>query len=131
MLIPENGRFPAAERTVDMAKRIVGTTPGENGFRMPAEFEERSQVWMIWPERTDNWRSGAKPAQEAFCRVAEAVTDDAWGGLADGLYFPWANDDLIAREIVGVYTKEIAFGGGSIHCVTQQQPRGAGKGSAQ
>jgi agmatine deiminase len=28
---------------------------------------------MAWPERPDNWRLGAKPAQEAFAAVAEAI----------------------------------------------------------
>lgn len=28
---------------------------------------------MLWPERTDNWRAGAKPAQAAFTAVAEAI----------------------------------------------------------
>jgi agmatine deiminase len=28
---------------------------------------------MIWPERTDNWRLGAKPAQAAFAAVAAAI----------------------------------------------------------
>jgi agmatine deiminase len=40
---------------------------------MPAEFERHSGCWMLWPERTDNWRDGAKPAQAAFAAVAEAV----------------------------------------------------------
>ena len=112
---------------------------------------------MIWPERPDNWRQGAKPAQKAFTEVAIAIakhtpvtmlvnnsqyancrarlpehirvvemsSDDswcrdcgptfvindkgeirgvdwifnAWGGLVDGLYFPWANDDAMAQKI--------------------------------
>ena len=28
------------------------------------------------------------------------------------------------REVVGVQTREVAFGGGNIHCITQQQPAG-------
>lgn len=28
---------------------------------------------MLWPERTDNWRAGAKPAQAAFAAVAAAI----------------------------------------------------------
>ena len=53
-----------------MAKRIIGSTPKADGYRMPAEFEPQDGVWMLWPERNDNWRSGAKPAQETFCQVA-------------------------------------------------------------
>ncbi|MGN6256616.1 MAG: agmatine deiminase [Solirubrobacterales bacterium] len=49
------------------------TIPAEDGFRMPGEFEPHSGCWMAWPERTDNWRLGAKPAQEAFAAVAEAI----------------------------------------------------------
>lgn len=51
----------------------LASTPAEDGFRMPAEFEPHSGCWMIWPERPDNWRLGAKPAQEAFAAVAEAI----------------------------------------------------------
>jgi agmatine deiminase len=40
---------------------------------MPAEFERHSGCWMLWPERTDNWREGAKPAQAAFAAVAAAI----------------------------------------------------------
>lgn len=56
-----------------MAKRIEGTTPKQDGFRMPGEFEEQEQIWMLWPERPDNWRNGAKPAQKAFVNVATAI----------------------------------------------------------
>lgn len=40
---------------------------------MPGEFEPHAGCWMAWPERTDNWRLGAKPAQRAFAAVAEAI----------------------------------------------------------
>lgn len=162
-----------------MAKRIIGSTPKEDGFRMPAEFEEQDGIFMIWPERPDNWRNGAKPAQEAFLNVAEEIskfenvtmcvsnaqfanarqrlspeirvvemsnddawvrdcgptfliddkggiravdwTFNAWGGLYDGLYFPWANDDQVAQKIcelenVDSYrTDDFVLEGGSIH----------------
>ena len=162
-----------------MSKRILDTTPAQDGFRMPGEYEPQEKVWMIWPERPDNWRNGAKPAQTAFANVAKAISkftpmnvlvsnaqyancravlpddirviemsnDDAWvrdcgpsfvindngelrgndwafnawGGLIDGLYFPWANDDMIARKIceleyVDSYrTEEFVLEGGSIH----------------
>lgn len=162
-----------------MAKRITNSTPKKDGYYMPAEFAPQDGVFMIWPERPDNWRCGAKPAQRAFADVARAIarfepvtmlvsagqfqnaraklppevrviectTDDAWvrdcgptflidgkggrraadwtfnawGGLFDGLYFPWANDDQVARkicELVGAdsyRTERFVLEGGSIH----------------
>ena len=45
-----------------MPCRITDRTPKQDGFFMPAEFSPIRQVWMLWPERPDNWRDGAKPA---------------------------------------------------------------------
>lgn len=58
-----------------MAKRVYGTTPREDGFRWPGEFEHQKGVWMIWPERPDVWRDGGKPAQKAYKAVAEAISN--------------------------------------------------------
>lgn len=52
---------------------ILDTTPRADGFRMPAEWEPHARTWMLWPERPDNWRLGAKPAQAAFVAVAHAI----------------------------------------------------------
>jgi agmatine deiminase len=52
----------------------IKSTPAADGFRMPGEFEPHEGCWMIWPERTDNWRLGAKPAEKAFVDVAEAIS---------------------------------------------------------
>ena len=138
--------------------RRIESTPRKDGFRMPGEFEPQKRVWMIWPERPDNWRDGGKPAQEAYRDVAMAISQytpvtmcvssyqfencrnmlpdnirvvemsnndawmrdcgpifvkndktseirlvdfdfNAWGGLVDGLYFPWDKDDVIPRKI--------------------------------
>ncbi|MBP2623854.1 agmatine deiminase [Streptococcus oricebi] len=167
-----------------MAKRITHTSPKQDGFRMPGEFEEQKQIWMLWPWRNDNWRLGAKPAQKAFLDVARAISEfepvslcvpphqyenalarvaavndyenirviemtnddswirdsgptflvndrgdlravdwdfNAWGGLVDGLYFPWDQDSLVARkvcELEGVdsyKTEGFVLEGGSIH----------------
>jgi agmatine deiminase len=51
----------------------LSSTPAADGYRMPGEFEAHSGCWMAWPERPDNWRLGAKPAQEAYAAVAEAI----------------------------------------------------------
>lgn len=161
-----------------MAKRI-NSTPKKDGFRMPGEFEPQEQIFMIWPDRPDNWRNGGKPAQEAFKNVAVAISEfepvtmlvspqqyanarnrlpeqirvvemtnndswvrdcgptfvkndkgelrgidwdfNAWGGLVDGLYFPWDQDDMIAQKVcelerVDSYkTAGFVLEGGSIH----------------
>ncbi len=162
-----------------MARQIRQTTPKEDGYRMPAEYEPQKQVWMIWPQRPDVWRDGAKPAQKQYKNVAIAISEftpvtvvvngdqyincraqlpesirvievsnnDAWardsgptflvndkgglranswqfnayGGLVDGLYYPWDKDNLLADKICEVegvdYYKQESFvlEGGSIH----------------
>ena len=162
-----------------MAKRL-DSTPKKDGFRMPGEFEPQDHVYMIWPERPDNWRNGAKPAQKTYTEVAKAIakhnpvtvlanntqyanasarlpeyirvvelsSDDAWvrdcgptfvindethelravdwefnawGGLVDGLYFPWANDDILTQKLCDMInvdsyrTEGFVLEGGSIH----------------
>ena len=56
-----------------MAKTI-DSSPKKDGFRMPGEFEHHKGCWMLWPERTDTWRMGGKPAQQAFINVATAIS---------------------------------------------------------
>ena len=161
-----------------MAKRI-DSTPKKDGYRMPGEFEPQKQIWMLWPERPDNWRDGAKPAQKVFANVAKAISQfepvtmcvspaqyaharnalpseirvvemtsndswirdcgptfvindkggirgcdwdfNAWGGLVDGLYFPWDQDDMIPRKVCDIEgidtyrTPGFVLEGGSIH----------------
>ena len=142
-----------------MAKTIK-STPKQDGFRMPGEFEPHQGTWMLWPTRTDTWRAGAKPAQKAFAEVAKAIarfesatvcvntdqfenarallpdnvrvveissndawmrdigpifvvndqgkirgvdwTFNAWGGLEEGLYFPWDQDSLVKRKVLEI-----------------------------
>lgn len=155
------------------------TSPKQDGFRMPGEFEEHSGTYMIWPERPDNWRLGAKPAQHVFAKVANVIgkyepitmcvskaqysnarnmladyvkvvemsnddswmrdcgatfvvndkgsvraidwTFNAWGGLVDGLYFPWDQDDKIALKMSEIEQvdryrlDDFILEGGSIH----------------
>jgi agmatine deiminase len=53
--------------------RALRSTPAADGFRMPGEFEPHTGCWMLWPERPDNWREAARPAQLAFAQVAGAI----------------------------------------------------------
>ncbi len=57
-------------------EHVAGTlasTPAADNFRMPGEFEPHGGCWMAWPERPDNWRLSAGPAQDAFAAVAAAI----------------------------------------------------------
>ena len=165
---------------------LLQSTPRADGFHMPAEWLTHQQTWMVWPERCDNWRLGAKPAQQAFVDVARAIARfepvtvgvsaaqyehaatrlahsrdgskshdirvielssndawmrdtgptfvinglgevrgidwifNAWGGLNGGLYFPWDQDDLVARKVLQIerkdrYRADFILEGGAIH----------------
>lgn len=54
--------------------KTINSTPRQDGFRMPAEFEKHSGCWLLFPERPDNWRLNALPAQRAFAKVAEVIS---------------------------------------------------------
>ena len=158
--------------------QTLTTTPAADGFWMPAEFEPHAGCWMLWPERPDNWREAARPAQHAFAAVAAAIAEfepvtlgvsaseyqvaralldprirlveishddswmrdvgptfvvdkrgavrgvdwhfNAWGGLQGGLYFPWDQDDLVARKVLEIegrdrYRAPLINEGGAIH----------------
>ncbi len=156
----------------------IKSNPKTDGFRMPAEFTEHDACWILWPQRTDNWRLGGKPAQKCFTEVAKAINRfeqvtvcvnadqydnarsmlpdnvrvveisnndswvrdcgptfvindhgkirgidwefNAWGGLVDGLYFPWDKDNQVAQKILEIekvdrYKADFVIEGGSIH----------------
>jgi agmatine deiminase len=58
------------QETFDLREK----TPAAEGYWMPAEFEPHDGTWLLWPLRTDNWRDGARPAQEAVLSVATAIS---------------------------------------------------------
>src|SRR6202030_239809 len=72
-LAPVNAAAMLACTPGDLSIRTLTTTPAKDGFRMPAEFERHAGCWMLWPERADNWREGAKPAQATFAAIAAAI----------------------------------------------------------
>ncbi|MFO7748764.1 MAG: agmatine deiminase [Desulfobacteraceae bacterium] len=49
------------------------TTPVQDGYWMPGEFEPHKSCWMVWPQRGDTYRRKARFAQEAFAEVVRAV----------------------------------------------------------
>jgi agmatine deiminase len=64
------------------------STPRADGFHMPAEWAPQTQVWMIWPERPDNWRLGGKPVQAAHVALAKAIArfEPVTVGVSAGQY---------------------------------------------
>ncbi len=155
------------------------STPRKDGFYMPSELAEHKCTYLLWPERPDNWRDGAKPAQKAFKQVIETIAkyepvvvgvnssqyahvlgmnmknvhvveisnNDSWirdtgatmvvndagemcavdwafngyGGLYNGIYFPWDLDDAIASKMAAIEkvdryrTDDFVLEGGSVH----------------
>jgi agmatine deiminase len=68
--------------------RTLDSHPRRDGYRMPGEFEPHAGCWMLWPERPDNWRLGAKPAQHAFVALATAIagSEPVTVGVSAGQY---------------------------------------------
>jgi agmatine deiminase len=54
---------------------IFYSLPRTDGFRCPGEFETKAGCWLGWPERTDVWRDGGKPAQKVWVAIASAIAD--------------------------------------------------------
>jgi agmatine deiminase len=54
--------------------QLIHSTPRADGFYMPPEWAPHARTWMLWPQRPDNWRLKAGPAQKAFAEVAIAIS---------------------------------------------------------
>jgi len=53
---------------------LLNGKPLHDGFVMPAEFEQHSGCYMLWPYRSDNWRESAVPAARVFATVANVIS---------------------------------------------------------
>ena len=60
------------EREIGLGEAIP-STPRNDGFRMPAEWEHHVGCWLLFPWRKDNWAHDAEPAQKAYAHVANAI----------------------------------------------------------
>ncbi len=77
------------------------TTPAEDGFFMPGEFESHAGCVMIWPKRPGSWNFGAAKAREAFRQVAWAIAEsEPVYMLAESDVASGARDMLSERETV-------------------------------
>ncbi|SDB30886.1 MULTISPECIES: agmatine deiminase [unclassified Butyrivibrio] len=48
---------------------IIKSTPREDGFYMPAEYDIHDATVMIWPTRPGSWGKDSTEAKKAFCRI--------------------------------------------------------------
>lgn len=55
--------------------RTLDSTPVDDGFWMPAEWDPHDGCWLVWPQNGYVWREGARPAQRALAALANAVAD--------------------------------------------------------
>ena len=60
------------------------------------------------------------PATDVMKRMAVILPQ--YGDENDALAVQQVQAMFPDRRVVGVQTREVAFGGGNIHCITQQQP---------
>ncbi len=74
-----------------------------------------------------SWSTGPGASAGAWTGIF-----NAWGGLDGGLYFPWADDDLVAAKVcelegVARYRAPFVLEGGSVHvdgegtCITTEE----------
>ncbi|KAF0850063.1 MAG: agmatine deiminase [Spiroplasma poulsonii] len=53
--------------------KLLKTIPQDDEYYMPGEFEPHQGCWMVFPERIDNWRKNAEPAQIVYAKVANTI----------------------------------------------------------
>lgn len=77
------------------------STPGEDGYRMPGEFEPHSGCIMIWPVRPGSWTHGGVGAKKVFTEIATAISKwETVYMLADEEHFEEARAALPGEVIV-------------------------------
>lgn len=129
---PDNwrdGGKPAQKAYANVAKAISQFVP-MNVVVSNAQYANcrnalPSEIRVIEMSNDDAWIRDCGPTfvkNDATGEVRGIDWDfNAWGGLVDGLYFPWANDDAIAQKVceienIDTYrTPGFVCEGGSIH----------------
>lgn len=84
-----------------------------------------SNIRVVEMSNNDSWVRDSGPTFLINDRTKEIRgvdwTFNAWGGLVDGLYFPWDQDDMIAKKICSLENRDryrlddFVLEGGSIH----------------
>lgn len=81
--------------------QYCNSTPGEDGYRMPGEFEPHSGCIMIWPVRPGSWIYGGVAAKKVFTEIATAISEsETVYMLADTEHFEEARAALPENIVV-------------------------------
>jgi len=133
MLWPErgdtwrNGGTPAQQAFVAVATAIASSEPVTVGVSSHQFVNARNQLpWqvrVVEMSHNDAWMRDTGPScvinQQGEVRGVDWQFN-AWGGLQSGLYFPWDQDDLVARKVLEIegldrYRAPFILEGGAIH----------------
>lgn len=134
MIFPERsdswqyGGYAARKAFVEVAEAISGSE-GVTVCASEAQYDNAramlsENIRVVEMSSNDAWARDYAPT---FVKNAEGVVRgidwgfNAWGGLYDGLYFPWDKDNRMARKLCDLLEKDVyckrdfILEGGSIH----------------
>ncbi|HMN45058.1 MAG TPA: agmatine deiminase [Povalibacter sp.] len=133
MLWPERpsnwrlGAKPAQQAFAAVATAIAVSEPVTVGVSRAQFIQARSMlpdaIRVVEMSTDDAWMRDVGPTFVVNKRGDVRGVDwtfNAWGGLNGGLYFPWDQDDLVARKVVEIegrdrYRAPLILEGGAIH----------------
>jgi len=95
--------------------------PKKNSYLTQAQCDTIDVVEGTLPRRPEDY---AIASYMNFLIVNGGIILPQYGDENDELAIKQAQEMFPDRKVVGVRTEEVAFGGGNIHCITQQQPAG-------
>ena len=101
---------------------ITTSTPSQDGFYMPGEYEPHRGTIMIWPERPGSWPYGAKAARKAFKEIIKTIAEseevfvaaspsaidsakEALAGIENVTIFEAETDDAWARDVAPTFVR--------------------------
>ena len=84
---------------------------------------DRTRFYLVEGSLPRTPEDAFEPSYLNFLPINGAVLVPQFGDPNDAQALKDIKAAYPDREIIGIYTKEVIFGGGNIHCITQQQPK--------
>ena len=57
-----------------MSKSVSAQTPAQLGFRMPAEWEPQTAIWLSWPHKRASWPGQFRPIPYVFAGIVTQIS---------------------------------------------------------